>query len=58
MIERTATELIALQARGEATAVAITEAFLASITARDGRVKAYQFVDEAAAREQAKAVDA
>ncbi|WP_020475329.1 Asp-tRNA(Asn)/Glu-tRNA(Gln) amidotransferase subunit GatA [Zavarzinella formosa] len=58
MIERTAAELIALQAKGEATAEAITDAFLASIKARDGEVKAYQFVDEALAREQAKAVDA
>ena len=58
MIERTAAELIALQAKGEATAEAITDAFLASIKSRDGQVKAYQFVDEAAVREQARAVDA
>ena len=58
MTDRTAAELIALQAAGGATAEAITDAFLASIKARDGRVKAFQFVDEAAARAQAKAVDA
>ncbi len=58
MTDRTAAELIALQAAGGATAEAITDAFLAAIKARDGQVKAFQFVDEAAARAQAKAVDA
>lgn len=58
MIELTATELIALQAKGDATAEAITDAFLASIKSRDGKVQAYQFVDEEAVRAQAKAVDA
>ena len=58
MIERTAAELIALQAKGEATAEAITDAFLASIKSRDGKVQAYQFVDEETVRAQAKAVDA
>ena len=42
----------------DATAEAITDAFLASIKSRDGQVKAYQFVDEEAVRAQAKAVDA
>jgi aspartyl-tRNA(Asn)/glutamyl-tRNA(Gln) amidotransferase subunit A len=58
MIEQTAAELIALQATGGATAEAITDAFLASIRNRDGRVKAFQHVDEATARAQAQAVDA
>jgi len=31
LIERTATELLALQAKGEATAEAITDAFLGAI---------------------------
>ena len=57
LIERTATELLALQARGEATAEAITAAFLAAIRGRDPRVKAFQHVDEDAARQQARAVD-
>lgn len=58
MIERTATELLTLQASGQASALEITDAFLAAIKSRDGQVKAFQFVDENAAREQAKAVDA
>jgi aspartyl-tRNA(Asn)/glutamyl-tRNA(Gln) amidotransferase subunit A len=58
LIERTATELLALQAKGEATAEAITDAFLGAIRARDAKVKAFQHVDEGAAREQARAVDA
>ncbi|HEX3149250.1 MAG TPA: Asp-tRNA(Asn)/Glu-tRNA(Gln) amidotransferase subunit GatA [Gemmataceae bacterium] len=57
LIERTATELLALQAKGDATAEAITDAFLASIRARDPKVKAFQHVDEDAARQQARAVD-
>ena len=57
MIERTVAELIAAQNQGE-TAVAITEAFLVAIQKRDPLVKAYLHVDENAAREQAKEVDA
>src|SRR5215207_4746288 len=57
LIERTATELLALQAKGEATAEAITDAFLAAIRSRDPQVKAFQHVDEDAARQQAWAVD-
>src|SRR5438270_12402519 len=57
LIERTATELLALQARGEATAEAVTDAFLAAIRTRDPKVKAFQHVDEDAARRQARAVD-
>jgi aspartyl-tRNA(Asn)/glutamyl-tRNA(Gln) amidotransferase subunit A len=58
MIERTAAELLALQAKGEATAEVITDAFLKSIRERDPKVKAFLHVDENAAREQARAVDA
>jgi aspartyl-tRNA(Asn)/glutamyl-tRNA(Gln) amidotransferase subunit A len=57
LIERTATELLALQANGEATAEAVTDAFLAAIRARDPQVKAFLHVDEDAARRQARAVD-
>src|SRR4051812_15216896 len=57
LIERTATELLALQSRGEATAEAITDAFLAAIRARDPQVKAFLHVDADAARRQARAVD-
>lgn len=58
LIERTAAELLDLQARGEATAEAVTDAFLAAIRTRDPKVKAFQHVDEDAARQQARAVDA
>ncbi|HKB05893.1 MAG TPA: Asp-tRNA(Asn)/Glu-tRNA(Gln) amidotransferase subunit GatA [Gemmataceae bacterium] len=58
LIERTAAELLTLQAKGEATAEAITDAFLGAIRNRDPKVKAFQHVDENAAREQAQAVDA
>src|SRR5438552_2911323 len=57
MIEKTAAELLADQQQGQ-SAEAITDAFLAAIRARDGRVKAFLHVEEAAAREQARRVDA
>jgi len=58
LIERTATELLTLQAKGEAAAEAITDAFLAAIRARDPQVKAFLHVDADAARQHARAVDA
>jgi aspartyl-tRNA(Asn)/glutamyl-tRNA(Gln) amidotransferase subunit A len=58
LIERTATELLALQAKAEATAEAITDAFLAAIRDREPKVKAFLHVDEESARQQARAVDA
>ena len=58
LIEKTATELLALQASGQATAAQIADAFLAAIKAREPKVKAFLLVDEAAVRQQAEAVDA
>ena len=58
LIEKTATELLALQASGGASAVEIAEAFLASIRSREPAVKAFLLVDEASVRAQAAAVDA
>lgn len=58
LIEKTAAELLALQAKGEATAAAIADAFLAAVRDRDPRVKAFLHVDEADVRRQAGAVDA
>jgi len=58
LIERTAAELLDLQAKGETTAETIADAFLAAIRARDPKVRAFQHVDENSAREQARAVDA
>ncbi len=58
MIEKTAAELLSIQARGEATAETIADHFLAAIKQRDPEVKAFLHVDEAAVREQARAIDA
>jgi aspartyl-tRNA(Asn)/glutamyl-tRNA(Gln) amidotransferase subunit A len=58
MIERTAAELLALQTKGDASAEEITDAFLQAIRERDPKVQAFLHVDENAAREQARAVDA
>ena len=58
MIEKTASELLALQASGGGTAAQITDAFLAAIRDREPKVKAFMLVDEADARRQADAVDA
>jgi aspartyl-tRNA(Asn)/glutamyl-tRNA(Gln) amidotransferase subunit A len=54
--DRTATELLAAQRQGE-SAEAITRSFLDVIHARDDRLKAFLRVDDAAALEQARAVD-
>jgi aspartyl-tRNA(Asn)/glutamyl-tRNA(Gln) amidotransferase subunit A len=55
--ERTAAELLAAQARG-ASAESITRTYLDAIRQRDPKVKAFLHVDEHAALEQARAVDA
>ena len=55
--ERTAAELLVLQAKGDATAGEITDSFLQAIRERDPKVKAFLHVDEASAREQARAID-
>jgi aspartyl-tRNA(Asn)/glutamyl-tRNA(Gln) amidotransferase subunit A len=54
--DHTAAELLAAQQQGE-SAESITRSFLDTIRNRDGRVKAFLHVDEAAALEQARAVD-
>jgi aspartyl-tRNA(Asn)/glutamyl-tRNA(Gln) amidotransferase subunit A len=58
MIEKTATELIALQAGGQASAAEIADAFLAAIGQREPKVQAFLHVDEGAVRAQAQAIDA
>ncbi len=58
MIDLTASELIALQASGQASAVEIADAFLASIRQREPKLQAFLHIDEAAVRMQADAVDA
>jgi aspartyl-tRNA(Asn)/glutamyl-tRNA(Gln) amidotransferase subunit A len=57
MLEATATELSALLSRGDVTAEALTDQFLQAIRQRDPRVHAFLHVDEANAREQARAID-
>jgi aspartyl-tRNA(Asn)/glutamyl-tRNA(Gln) amidotransferase subunit A len=56
-IERTAAELIAAQTQGE-SAESITRSFLNAIRERDPRVKSFLHVDESAALERARAIDA
>jgi len=58
MIELTATELSHLLARGETTSEAVTDEFLKAIKQRDEKVRAFLHVDESAALNQARAVDA
>jgi aspartyl-tRNA(Asn)/glutamyl-tRNA(Gln) amidotransferase subunit A len=58
MIERTATELLDLLSQGEVTSEALIDQFLQTIRQRDAKVQAFLRVDEAGAREQARAVDA
>jgi aspartyl-tRNA(Asn)/glutamyl-tRNA(Gln) amidotransferase subunit A len=58
LTDKTAAELLALQAAGRATAAEITDAFLAAVRDRDPAVRAFVHVDESAARQQAAAVDA
>ncbi len=58
LIEKTATELIALQEAGRVSAVEIVEAFLAAIRQREPQLRSFTLIDEDGARRQAEAVDA
>ncbi len=58
LIEKTVCELIALQTTGQASALEIANAFLASIAEREPKVQAFMYVNEASVREQAIAIDA
>jgi aspartyl-tRNA(Asn)/glutamyl-tRNA(Gln) amidotransferase subunit A len=57
MIDKTASELLAALAKGDATAESLAGAFLKAIKARDANVRAFLHVDEADALQQARAVD-
>ncbi len=57
MLERTATELLALLSRGEITAEALTDQYLQAIRRRDPQIRAFLHLDETGAREQARNVD-
>ncbi len=58
LIEKTAAELLALQAAGQAGAAEIADAFLAAVRAREPKLHAFMTVDEADVRRQAAAIDA
>jgi aspartyl-tRNA(Asn)/glutamyl-tRNA(Gln) amidotransferase subunit A len=59
LIEKTATELLALQAEGKASAAEIADAFLAACSAREPKLRAFMLPPDAdAVRAQAKAIDA
>lgn len=58
MIARTASELLQLLSHGEITSESLTGQFLQAIRQREPLVKAFLHVDEAAALEKARAVDA
>jgi aspartyl-tRNA(Asn)/glutamyl-tRNA(Gln) amidotransferase subunit A len=58
LTRKTAAELAALIASGEASAVEVARAHLDRITAVDGEVRAFLHVDEEAVLAQARAVDA
>ncbi|QEL14845.1 Asp-tRNA(Asn)/Glu-tRNA(Gln) amidotransferase subunit GatA [Limnoglobus roseus] len=58
LTEKTAAELLALQAAGKASAVEITDAFLASIADRDQKVQAFMHVEGANAKAVAAVIDA
>ena len=58
LIEKTASELLALQAEGKASASEIAEGFLASYSAREPKLNSFVLAPDAeAVRAQAKAVD-
>src|SRR5690348_12753317 len=56
-LERSAVELIGLLSRGDISSESITGGFLQAIRERDPKVRAFLHIDEAAALEQARAVD-
>jgi aspartyl-tRNA(Asn)/glutamyl-tRNA(Gln) amidotransferase subunit A len=58
LTERSASELLPLLESGAVSSEALTGEYLASIRQRDGRVRAFLHVDEGAALDQARAVDA
>jgi aspartyl-tRNA(Asn)/glutamyl-tRNA(Gln) amidotransferase subunit A len=58
MIESTATELLSLQAAGQASAAEIANAFLAAYRDREPKLRAFNSLDEEEVRRQAAAVDA
>jgi aspartyl-tRNA(Asn)/glutamyl-tRNA(Gln) amidotransferase subunit A len=58
LIERSATELLALLTKGDLSSARLTGEFLETIRHRDDQLKAFLHVDEGGALEQARSVDA
>ncbi len=58
LIEKTAAELLAVQAAKQASAAEIADAFLAAVRDREPKLKSFMTVDEADVRKQAVAIDA
>jgi aspartyl-tRNA(Asn)/glutamyl-tRNA(Gln) amidotransferase subunit A len=58
LIEKTAAELLALQAEGKASAIEIADAFLATARAREPKLRAFMLLDDDAVKRQAAAIDA
>jgi len=58
LIEKTAAELLALQAAKQASAAEIADAFLAAVRDREPKLHSFMTVDEADVRKQAAAIDA
>jgi len=58
LIEKTAAELLALQAAKQASAAEVADAFLAAVRDREPKLHAFMTVDEADVRKQAAAIDA
>jgi aspartyl-tRNA(Asn)/glutamyl-tRNA(Gln) amidotransferase subunit A len=57
LIEKTASELLALQAAGKASASEIASAFLTAAHERESRLESFMLLDDAAVRQQAEAID-
>jgi aspartyl-tRNA(Asn)/glutamyl-tRNA(Gln) amidotransferase subunit A len=58
LFEKTAAELLALQAEGKASAAEIADAFLAEARAREPKLHSFMLLDDGAIKSQAAAIDA
>jgi aspartyl-tRNA(Asn)/glutamyl-tRNA(Gln) amidotransferase subunit A len=58
LFEKTAAELLALQAEGKASAAEIADAFLAEARVREPKLRSFMLLDDDAIKSQAAAIDA
>ena len=56
--EKTATELLAIQEKGQASAAEIADAFLVAAHAREPKLQSFMLLDDDAVKRQAAAIDA